>query len=203
SPLKIDAALRGATYMDWAKIYADRLARKEADFYVGISLSELRSVAVTAAKSRRVSFNISPGDPAAAGSGFLQRGELKLPMDLAPLVKLSVTSGLSLSQTCSFYMGDGIFALDSAERFQKRVQALMPECTFEFSDGRYMTARDADKNERKIELFQASAKIDPDDPIQFGIYRQYFLRWEADKARFGAAPLAREVSPLGLPAFIE
>jgi hypothetical protein len=80
---------------------------------------------------------------------------------------------------------------------------VLPDCSFEFQEGRYMVARDADKQERKIELFQVSSKIDVSDPLLFAIYRENFLRWDAAKARFGPAPLPREVSPMGMPAFIE
>ena len=202
--LKIDGDSTNAnTYLQWAKPYAEKLSKSAAECFVGISLPELRSVAAAAAASRKATLNLVPGKPTVPGTGFIQRGPLRIPVTLSPLVALATNEGLSLQQACSTHMADGSYALDSAERLGTSIQAALPGCEIDFADGGVMIVRDPDKQERRIELFPLAAKLDPDDPIAFGLYRDYFLRWDAKRARLGPPPLEREVSPVGMPAFIE
>ncbi|HLX63281.1 MAG TPA: hypothetical protein VKX17_18560 [Planctomycetota bacterium] len=204
SPLKIDEATKNtSSYMDWANKFAEKLSTGKSECFVGISLPEMRSIAVAEASTRDAKLNLSPGKPTVAGSGFLERAPLKLPIDLAPLVKFCAVSGLSLHETCSFYLGEGTYALDNAERLGKRIKSILPECDVDFQDGRVMVLRDADKAERKVDLFQVSSRLDPDDEYMFNLFAQRLLRWDKAKDRFGPAPLEREISPVGLPAFIE
>jgi len=131
------------------------------------------------------------------------RGPLKMPINLAPLVKYAVASGLSLQQACSFYLGEGCYQLDAAEHLGKAIQAILPNCEFDFEEGGVMIARDHKKNERNIDLIALAGKLDPDNPAIFNLYRQFALRWDAKNELFGPAPLEREMSPIGMPAFIE
>ncbi len=205
SPLKVDAGQSTAnTYIEWAAAYAEKLSSGKAECFIGVSLPELRAAAVIAAESRNAKLTLTTTDkPNVPGMGFMERGPLKMPVNLAPLVKLAATGGLSLQQTCSFYLGEGSYALESAERLGKGIQAVLPGCTFEFQDGGFMIARDSAKQERKVGLLTLAGKLDPGDPVLFGIYRDYFLRWDAVHGGFGPAPLEREISPIGMPAFIE
>lgn len=201
---KIDGDSTDAnTYLQWAKPYAEKLSKSPAECFVGISLPELRSAAAAAAASRKAALNLLPAKTGVPGTGYIQRGPLRIPVTLAPLVALATNEGLSLQQTCSMHMADGSYALDSAERLGKAIQAALPGCEIDFADGGVMIAHDANKHERRIELFKLSDKLDPDDPIAFGLYRDYILRWDAKSARLGPPPLEREVSPFGLPSFIE
>jgi hypothetical protein len=204
SPLKLDdKAQPGGNYLEWAGAYSGRLSKGAAECFVGISFPELRTAAGAAVASRNAVLNLAPEKPTLPGSGFIERGPLKIETRLAPLVKRAVIEGLSLNQACSLYLADGTYTLDSAQHIAQALQSNLAECQFEFADGRILIARDRQKQERKIDLLNLAGKLDPADPLLFTLYRERVLRWDAPNARFGPPPLEREVSPVGLPAFIE
>jgi hypothetical protein len=190
-------------YWKWAPKYGELLANGKAECFVCISLPEMRSMAAAAVESRKATLNLSPGKPSLAGSGFIRRGPLYVPISLAPLVKLSVTAGLSLHQAGSYFLGEGCFALDAAEHLDHAIQAALPDCEFKYEDGHILIARDKAKEERRIDLLQLSTKLNPADALLFKLYCERILRFDTQKKRFGNPPLDREISPIGLPAFIE
>lgn len=190
-------------YWKWAPKYGEKLANGKAECFVCISLPEMRSMAAAAVESRKASLTLAPGKQSMAGSGFIQRGPLHVPISLAPLVKLSVTAGLTLHQAGSYYLGEGCFALDSAEKLGRSIQAALPDCEFKYDDGRTLIARDKGNEERRVDLIQLSSKLNPADTLLFKLYCDRILRFDPNTKRFGHPPLDREISPIGLPAFIE
>ena len=204
SVLKIDDKVASdSTYVQWAPDFAEKISKSTAECFVAMSLAEMRNVAAAAVASRKATLNLTPSRPTMAGSGFIQRGPLRVPITLAPLVKLAATGGLSLNQAGSFYLGDGCYALDNSEYLAKKIQAVLPECNFDFEDGKIMVATDKAKEERRIDLFPLATKLDPDDLVLFQLYRDRILRFDEKKKLFGNPPLSREISPIGLPALIE
>jgi len=94
-------------------------------------------------------------------------------------------------------------AVKAAEQLANIIQALLPDCDFAFDDGHIMIAHDTYNKTRRIDLFLLTNKLDPDDEVLFRLYYDRVLRWDAKNKRFDSPPLDREVSPAGLPAYIE
>ena len=205
SVLQIDKnSAAESTYTQWAsEEYSKKLVAGKAECFVGISLSEMRSIASAAAASRGVSLNIAPTPSHVPGNGFFQRGKLHIPLTLAPLTKLAATSGLSLHQAASYYLGDGCFKLEAAEKLSKKIESVLPDCDFAFRDGGTMNIRDKFNEIRSVDLFALSSQLNPEDELLFSLYSERLLRWDVAKKRFGPPPLDREISPIGLPAFVE
>ena len=191
------------TYLEWAGARAGQLSKGSAECFVALSLSEMRSAAVSALASRNATLNLKPGKPTQPGIGFLERGPLKIPATLAPLIQSAVLGGFSLQQICALELADGSYTLDAAENIGKAIQAALPECDFDFSEGRFMLARDTKKQERKLDLLTLAGKLDPRDSENFSLYCVYILRWDKQAHAFGPAPKDFEISPIGLPAFVE
>ncbi len=198
-----NASENNDSYLKWAPEFAERFTKSRAECFVCVSLPEMRSMATAVVASRRAVLNLSPTKPANPGTGFIRRGPLFVPISLGPLVKLAAQNGLSLYQAGAYYLGEGCFALDNSERLGKALQAAMPECGYRFDGGRTMIARDKNNEERRIDLIKLSSKLDPSYSELFGLYRDRVLRWDAQKKQFGNPPLDREISPVGLPAFVE
>jgi hypothetical protein len=153
--------------------------------------------------TRRAKLTFKPGNPNLPGNGQLERGPYRIPIALAQLVPRLATAGLSLHHTCSLALEDDAFLLDSMELVEKTLEANLKNCKFEVADGRYLVMHDAAKTERIVDLFKLGSKFDTRDPLMFLQFRDRVLKWAPPTERFGPPPLPREVSPEGLPAFIE
>ncbi len=205
--LKTDKFAEEDTYLRWGNPIAKEkeLNKSAAECFVGISFPELRKAAQDAIASRRATLTIEDSTEKRniPGKGFVERKPLKIPANLAPMVQAAAVMGLSLQHTCSLYLAEGSYMLDHAEAIGKALQAALKECDSDFTDGRYMLLRDSKKTERKIDLLTLAGKLDPNDKDQFAIYIDYALRWDRKEHLFGPAPKEFEISPVGLPAFVE
>jgi len=206
SPLKTSGDLDAGvgTYRDWAAEYAPALSNLSLECFVALSFPELHKAAREVLASRNLVLEAMPGEKNTdAGTGVISKGGFKTEISFGPLASLAVLGGLSLHHACAYFLTTPVFTVECAERLNRVFRALYPLCSFEVSGGRYLILRDKDLEERKLDLLALADKLDPDNRYMFELFCDFMIGWDKNRGRFGPRPKDRDVSPTGLPAFVE
>lgn len=198
-----DAAIPGS-YKEWAPKFEPMLSAGDAECFVAISFDELKKAAKTVLATRSITLESTPGktkkDP---GWGFMSKAGLNLEIDFTQLGSRAAVSGLSLHEACALYLSDPVFALESAARLEDAFKKALPGCFFQIVEGHVMMARDKKGQERRIDLGNLANKLDPENKYLFNLYLGMLLTWDEKTNGFGTPPAERDVSPAGLPAFVD
>jgi len=209
---RLDSLLKSAdgldtsagTYRDWAAEYAPALSNGNMECFVGLSFPELLRAVREVLASRSLGLDVAPDAKSAdAGGGVIAKGEFKTEVSFGPLASEAVLAGFSLHHACAYFLTTPVFAVECAERLNRVLRGLYPLCSFDVAGGRYLILRDEDKQERKLDLLGLADKLDPDNQYMFDLFCSNILAWDKKNGRFGPKPKERDVSPTGLPAFIE
>jgi hypothetical protein len=206
TPLKTGDDLDNSAgdYRDWAAPFAAALSNGNMECFTAVSCDELHKAARDVMATRGLPVEIAPGtknsDP---GKGVIAKGDFRAEIDFGRLGAEAVRAGLSLHHACAYYLTAPVFTAECAERLSRILKAHYEACTSEVLEGRYLVLRDARKEERKVDLLTLADKLDPDDPALFDLFCTTILPWDRNKGCFGPKPNERDVSPTGLPAFIE
>lgn len=206
TPLKSGGALdtSAGTYCDWAAAYASALAAGSMECFVGYSIPELRKAAQAVLASRHLVLETGSGaQNSVGGTDAVRKGAFKIDINLDRLAEQAVLSGLSLHHACAYYLTMPAFEVEGAENLNRLLRELYPECDFEVEQGRWLILRDRNKQERKLDLLNLAVNLDPGDSYLFELFRNKILAWDKDHGGFGPKLPDRDVSPSGLPAFIE
>jgi len=192
------------TYREWAAAFEPGLSGGRMECFVGLSYPELHKAAREVLASRGLSLEVTedatkPG----GGTGMLSKGEFRTALNFGPLGAQAVLAGLSLHHACAFYLTEPVFTVEGAERLCRIFRARYARCTSEVLEGRYLVLRDDDKQERRLDLLTLAVSLDADNRQTFDLFCGIILAWDGQRERFGPKPRDRDVSPLGLPAFIE
>jgi hypothetical protein len=206
TPLKLDAPLssREGAYKDWAATYEAQLSTGRMECFVAFSLPELQRAAREVLESRRLSLEIpdvaKPSDPAI---GTISKGGFKTEIQFDALGSQAIYSGLSLHHACAYYLTIPAFTVENAGRLNRAIRARFRDCAFKIEDSRKLIVRDPLGEERQLDLVKLAENLDPDDAALFDLFCSTMLAWDQQKGGFAPKRLDRDVSPTGLPAFIE
>jgi len=208
SPLKIEGVPTSiSTYKEWAAKYGPVLGSDNGgggECFVAVSYPELHKAAEQVLASRGVGLEIAgvnrPSDP---GVGILKKGDYRYQVNFGPLALECVVRGSSLHEGCALLLATPAYTLDLAERLDAAIRSRRPFCTYDIREGRFLALRDEKNEERVVDVISLCDKIDPENAFQFDLFTDLLLAWDSTKKGFGPKPNARDVSPAGLPAFIE
>ena len=202
--VKSDSTPLAGTYKEWAPAYEVQLSAGGAECFVGVSFPELRKAASEVMASRSLRLDIpAPSNKSEAGSGVLMLGELNLQVDLAPIAAQAALHGTSLHQACALYLTEPAFALEGAQHLSAAIRKRFPDCTFDIMAGHTLVLTDTLKQKRKVDVGALADKLDPENKYMFDLFCSVLLPWDDKKKAFGAEPIERQVSPVGLPALLE
>ncbi|MGD0093454.1 MAG: hypothetical protein ABSE73_26370 [Planctomycetota bacterium] len=192
------------TIRNWAAQYEPALSNGSVECLAACSVPELQKAAGAVLASRRIALRVEPSakDPS-GGIGILSKGDFRIEADLSHLAQQAVLAGLSFHHACAFYLTMPVFTIESADRLNRVLREVYAACSFEVRDGRFLILRDEARQERKLDLRSLADKLDPDNQYMFGLFCDTILAWDRNNRRFGPQPKDRDVSPTGLPAFIE
>ena len=202
--IKTDKGDIPGSYRVWAPKYEAMLSAGEAECFVAISYEDVRKAAKDVLASRGIALEVTASenkkDP---GKGTMRKGGLHLDVEFSNIGARAAVTGVSLHEACALYLADPAFVLESAIRLDQAFRKALPGCTFEIRDGRFLVAHDGRRQERKIDLGNLADKLDPDEHYLFDLYCRFMLSWNKNTNAFGKAPEPREISPAGLPAFLD
>lgn len=207
TPLKVDPKMPTpyGTVQDWLAPKAKALAAGEGgELFVAISYPELRKIAaeILTTRGMTLELNTLPG-AINAGTGSICKIPYKMELNFGPLASHAVVGGLSLHHACSLFLSNPIFSIDNGVRLDEALRKRYPRCNFEVIDGRFLILTDSKGETRRVDVMGLADKLDPENAFLFDIFCAVMLSFDAKKDAFNAKPPARDISPTGLPAFIE
>lgn len=207
SPLNIEnVPAQVSTYKQWAAKHAALLGPDNGggECFVALSYPVLHKAAEQVLASRGVGLELAdvkrPSDP---GVGILKKGDYRYQVQFGPLALESVIRATSLHEGCAQMLATPAYTLDLAERLDAAIRRRRPYCTFDMREGRFLVLRDSRQQDRIVDVIALSDKLSPENAFQFDLFIDLVLAWDNAKNVFGPKPNARDVSPTGLPAFVE
>ncbi|HEY3319794.1 MAG TPA: hypothetical protein VGP72_04885 [Planctomycetota bacterium] len=205
SPLRIDPKHTENTIREWASKYNEQLGgENRAECFVAIAYPELHKAAETVLASRGLKLEMKEvAKPADAGKGVVSKGEYRTDILFGALASMAVQQGLSFHGACVQYLTEPAFLVLGADQLDRALREQYPDCSAEVQDGQYLVLRDRQQQERKVDILLLANRLNPEDRFAFELFCKLILAWNGETKTFGPKPAARDVSPMGMPAFIE